>query len=106
MLDGLRAAGRMTIEVAGREVELDGGRLVAVDGAPVAGPVAGGPGETQARRVAAGLPGRAEADELLAVARWLRREARAGSVRVAGPVTPIQAAALATVLEGMEGSPA
>jgi hypothetical protein len=53
-----------------------------------------------------GRPGRAEADEILAVARWLRREARAGSVRVAGPVTSAQAAALADVLEGVERSPA
>ena len=53
----------------------------------------------------AGLPGRAEADELLAVARWLRREARAGSVRVVGAVSPPQAAALASVMEGVERSP-
>ena len=45
---------------------------------------------------------RAEADEILAVGRWLRREARAGAVRVLGPVDAAQAAALASVLEGVE----
>ena len=48
------------------------------------------------------LAAREEADELLAVGRWLRREARAGQVRLAGPVDLRAAAALATVLEGVE----
>lgn len=109
MVDGLRVAGRMTVDVAGHEVELDGGRLVAVDGAAGAWPAAATGGRSEAAPVetgATGRPGRAEADEILAVARWLRREARAGSVRVAGPVTAAQAAALADVLEGVERSPA
>jgi DNA polymerase-3 subunit epsilon len=99
MLDGLRASGRLTVDVAGHHVELDGGRLVAVDHAPT--PFAA----TRRAGSPAGLPGREEADELLAVARWLRREARAGQVRLVGPVTPEAAAALANVLEGVENSP-
>jgi DNA polymerase-3 subunit epsilon len=102
VVDGLRAGGRMTIEVAGHEIELDGGRLVAVDGTPAPWDAGPGPGAGGGR---AGPPGRAQADEVLAVGRWLRREARAGSVRVVGPVTPAQAAALAGVLEGVERAP-
>ena len=111
MVDGLRASGRMTVEVAGHEVELDGGRLVAIDGGPawvLAGGVPDGPAPASRRRIRAGgphpaaHPGRAEADELLAVARWLRRQARAGTVRAVGPVGSTQAAALAVVLDGVE----
>ena len=118
LVDALRASGHLTLDVAGHEVALDAGRLASVDGAPVPCPApesaarragaaanAGGPaaGGLAGRGPAAGgSPGRAEADELLAVARWLRREARAGAVRVVDPVTPLQAAALAVVLEGAE----
>jgi len=49
--------------------------------------------------------GRAEADEVLAVGRWLRREARAGAIRVVGPVDPMRSAALAAVLDGAEERP-
>jgi DNA polymerase-3 subunit epsilon len=105
MLDGLRASGHVTVDVSGHHVELDGGRLVAVDHAPA--PFAGRRDGAGSPPVSpAGLPGRAEADELLAVGRWLRREARAGQVRLVGPVTPAAAAALAAVLEGVEHSPA
>jgi len=98
VLDGLRASGPITVDVAGRHIELDGGRLVSVDGGPAPFPLTarheGGP--------PARLPGRGEADEVLAVGRWLRREARAGQVRLVGPVTTQAAAALAAVLEGVE----
>jgi DNA polymerase-3 subunit epsilon len=102
MVDGLRASGRMTVEVAGHEIGFDAGRLVAIDGAPAPWEV--GQGRVGSRPAGA-RSGRAEADERLAVARWLRREARAGSVRVAGPVTVAQAAALAEVLDGVERAP-
>jgi hypothetical protein len=92
LLSGLRASGRITVDVGGHHVELDGGRLVAIDHAPAPFPVKG----------PAPSPGREEADELLAVGRWLRREARAGQVRLVGPVTTAAAAALATVLDGAE----
>src|SRR5581483_4067038 len=90
VLDGLRAAGRLVLEVGGHVVELDGGRLVSVDrgSAPGAPPPA--------------IAGRAEADEVLAVGRWLRREARAGTVRLVGAADPGRAAALACVLDGVE----
>ncbi len=101
-LDGLRASGRITVDVAGHHVELDGGRLVAVDQGAAPFPLPGSPGGG----TRAAWAGREEADELLAVGRWLRREARAGQVRVIGPVEAVQAAALATVLDGVEGSPA
>ena len=56
-VDGLRASGRMTVDVAGHEVVLDGGRLMAVDGAPIAwSAAAGGPGG----RRAAGRPAASE----------------------------------------------
>jgi DNA polymerase-3 subunit epsilon len=101
MLDGLRASGRIVLDVAGHQVELDGGRLCSVDGAPLPFAVRGGP------EGARPLPSaREEADELQAVGRWLRREARAGQVRVVGPVDARAAAALALVLEGVEHSPA
>jgi hypothetical protein len=47
---------------------------------------------------------REEADERRAVGRGLRRAARAGLVRVVGPVGGQAAAALAAVLEGVERS--
>jgi DNA polymerase-3 subunit epsilon len=97
MLDGLRASGRMVVDVAGHQIELLDGRLVSVDGGPAPFP---SPGLKGGRR--APLAAREEADELLAVGRWLRREARAGQVRVVGPVDVRAAAALATVLEGAE----
>jgi hypothetical protein len=90
VLDGLRSAGRIVLDVGGHLVELDSGRLVSVDRGPV-------PGAAEP-----GVAGRAEADEVLAVGRWLRREARAGAVRVVGPVDARQAATLASVLEGAE----
>jgi hypothetical protein len=101
ILDGLRSSGRFTVEVGGHHVELDGGRLVSVDGGPSpftpkGGLDAGGRG---------GLPGRGEADELLAVGRGLRREARAGQVRVVSPITAEAAAGVAAALEGLEPSP-
>lgn len=103
MLDALRASGRLTVEVGGRQVELDGGRLLSVDGAPLSFPVKDGRGRDGGR----GRPtAREEADELQSVGRWLRREARAGQVRVVGPVDARAAAALALVLEGAESSPA
>ena len=102
MLDGLRSAGRIVVDVAGHHVELHHGRLVSVDGAPPLVPTPGGPDPH--RR--APLPAREEADELLAIARWLRRSARAAPVRVVGPIEAPAAAALATVLEGVETSPA
>jgi DNA polymerase-3 subunit epsilon len=95
LADGLRATGRMTLDVSGHQVELDGGLLLSVDGTPA-------PGAPPAADGRAGLPGREEADELLAVGRWLRREARAGRVRVVTPLAPPAAAALATALEGIE----
>jgi hypothetical protein len=101
ILDGLRGSGRITVEVAGHHVELDGGRLVSIDHAPAPFPV-----KRPASAPPAGPPGREEADEILAVGRWLRREARAGQVRLVSPVAPTAAAALATVLEGVEHSPA
>jgi hypothetical protein len=105
-LDGLRASGTVTVDVAGHHIELDGGRLVAIDHAPA--PLAG-TGRAARPGGSGGSPtgrfGREEADELLAVGRWLRREARAGQVRLVGPVTPAAAAALATVLEAVEHSP-
>ncbi len=101
MLDGLRASGRLIVDVAGRQIELLGGRLVSVDGGAAPFPVPGLDGRTRAP-----LAAREEADELLAVGRWLRREARAGQVRLASPVDPMAAAAIATVLEGAESSPA
>jgi excinuclease UvrABC nuclease subunit len=102
VLDGLQASGRITLDVAGHQVELDGGRLVGVDQRPAPLPLPGNPeGRTQA-----GWVRREEADELLAVGRWLRREARAGRVTVGGPVEAPQAAALAAVLEGVEGGSA
>jgi DNA polymerase-3 subunit epsilon len=97
ILDGLRASGRVTVDVAGSRVELDGGRLVSVDG----GPAPWAPATPAINR--AGLPGRAEADELLAVGRWLRREARAGRLRVVTALADRAAAALASVLEGIDG---
>ncbi len=111
VLDGLVASGRITLDVAGHQVELDGGRLVAVDQRPAPVPLRGSseghapagsvdPGSL-GRRARPGWVGREEADELLAVGRWLRREARAGQVRVVGPVEAPQAAALAAVLEGV-----
>jgi len=104
MVDGLRASGRLTVDVAGHQVELDGGRLVAVDQGPSPRvPAAGGATTAAAGRT--GWAGREEADELLAVGRWLRREARAGRVRVVGRVDASQAAALAAVLEGVENPP-
>jgi DNA polymerase-3 subunit epsilon len=102
MLDGLRASGRLMVDVAGHHIELHGGRLVSVDGAAAPFPLPrGASGNHRAPSTA-----REESDELLAVARWLRREARAGQVRVVGPVDAMAAAALATVLEGAEASPA
>lgn len=101
MLDGLRASGRLIVDVAGHQIELLDGRLVSVDGGAAPFPVPG-----LDRRTRAPLAAREEADELLAVGRWLRREARAGQVRLASPVDPMAAAALATVLEGAESSPA
>jgi DNA polymerase-3 subunit epsilon len=102
MLDALRASGRIVVDVSGHQVELDGGRLVSVDGAPLPVPVQGGQGRDGGR---AHPTAREEADELQAVGRWLRREARAGQVRVAGPVDHRAAAALAAVLEGVENVP-
>jgi DNA polymerase-3 subunit epsilon len=102
MLDGLRASGRLMVDVAGHHIELHGGRLVSVDGAAAPFPLPRGAiGNHRAPSTA-----REESDELLAVARWLRREARAGQVRVVGPIDAMAAAALATVLEGAEASPA
>jgi DNA polymerase-3 subunit epsilon len=95
MFDGLRAGGRITVEVGGHQVELDGGRLLTVDGGPPPFTPKGG-------LDAGSMPGREEADEILAVGRWLRREARAGQVRVVGPITGEASAALAAVLEGVE----
>jgi len=97
MLDGLRASGRLVVEVGGHQVELHDGRLVSVDGAAVPFPLPGRGGAP-----APPLAAREEADELMAVGRWLRREARAGQVRLVGPVDPKAAAALAVVLEGVE----
>ena len=97
MLDGLRASGRLVVDVGGHRIELHGGRLVSVDGAAAPYPLPPGRGASRAP-----LAAREEADELLAVGRWLRREARAGQVRVVGPVDGQAAAALATVLEGAE----
>lgn len=65
LLDGLRAAGRVTLEGVDGPVELDGGRLVASGLPPLAGP-----------------PGRADVDEVLTVGRWLEREARGGRLRL------------------------
>jgi DNA polymerase-3 subunit epsilon len=107
VLDGLRASGAITLEVAGHHVELAGGRLVAVDGAappwpaPGTGSVpegasAGSVGAEGLRR--SGSPGRAEADEILSVGRWLRREARAGRVRVVSQLDAPAAAALSAAL--------
>ena len=101
MLDGLRASGRLVVDVAGRQIELLDGRLVSVDGAAAPVPLPGQAGGTRNR-----LAAREEADELLAVGRWLRREARAGQVRLVAPVDVRAAAALATVLEGAESSAA
>jgi hypothetical protein len=101
MFDGLRAGGRITVEVAGHHVELAGGRLLSVDGGPAPFTPKGG---VRPSAGGSGLPGREEADELLAVGRWLRREARAGQVRVVGPIAPESAAALARVLEGVESA--
>ncbi|HEV8625136.1 MAG TPA: exonuclease domain-containing protein [Acidimicrobiia bacterium] len=98
MLDGLRASGQLVVDVGGHQVELHAGRLVSVDGAPAPFPLPGRGGASRAP-----LAAREEADELLAVGRWLRRAARAGHVRVAGPVESMAAAALAAVLEGVEG---
>ena len=95
MVDGLRASGRVTADVAGHQIELDGGRLVAVDG----GPAPWAPTPSPVPR--AGWVGRDEADELLAVGRWLRREARAGRVRLVSPLEGPAAAALAAVLDGI-----
>jgi hypothetical protein len=86
------------VDVGGHHVELHGGRLVSVDGAAAPFPLPGRGGASRAP-----LAAREEADELLAVGRWLRRAARAGHVRVAGPVESMAAAALAAVLEGVEG---
>jgi hypothetical protein len=97
MLDGLRGSGRLIVDVAGHQIELHGGRLVSVDGGAPPFPLPGRGGAVRAP-----LAAREEADELLAVGRWLRREARAGQVRVVGPVDVRAAAALATVLEGAE----
>lgn len=101
MLDGLRASGRLVVDVGGHQIELLGGRLVSVDGGAAPVPLPGLDGRTRAP-----LAAREEADELLAVGRWLRREARGGAVRLAGPVDLRAAAALATVLEGAEASSA
>src|SRR5581483_3854396 len=60
VLDGLRAAGRLVLDVGGHVVDLDRGRLVAVDRSPA--PSSAPPATA----------GRAEADEILAVGRWLR----------------------------------
>jgi DNA polymerase-3 subunit epsilon len=99
-IDGLRASGRITVEVGGHHVELDRGRLVAVDETPAPIP----PGSAGGRPP--GDPaGREEADELWAVGRWLRRAARAGQVRVVGSTTTAAAAAaLAAVLEASEST--
>ena len=101
ILDGLRGSGWITVEVGGHHVELDGGRLVSIDHAPAPFPLKRPPGAAPAAP-----PAREEADEVLAVGRWLRREARAGQVRLVGPVDPAAAAALASVLEGVDHSPA
>ena len=103
MLDGLRAGGRLVVDVGGHQIELHSGRLVSVDGADAPFPLPLPPGHGGASR--ARLAAREEADELRAVGRWLRREARAGQVRVVGPVDPMAAAGLATVLEGVESPP-
>jgi hypothetical protein len=102
LLDGLHSSGRMTVDVAGHHIELDGGRLVAVDQGTAPLPLRRSPDG----RARPGSSGRAEADEILAVGRWLRREARAGRVGVVGPVEAAQAAALAAVLEGADGGSA
>jgi DNA polymerase-3 subunit epsilon len=101
-LDGLRGSGRITVDVGGHHVELNGGRLVSVDHGPSLVPSTA-PAATVTRAAPAG---REEADELLAVGRWLRREARAGRVRIVGPVGSAEEAALAAVLAGLDGSPA
>jgi hypothetical protein len=101
MLDGLRGSGRLMVDVGGHQIELHDGRLISVNGSAAPFPLPG-----RAGAVRAPLAAREEADELLAVGRWLRREARAGAVRLAGPVDVRAAAALATVLEGVEDSPA
>ena len=103
MLDALRASDRIVVDVAGHQVELDRGRLLSVDGAPLPVAVQGGRRGDGGR---ASPTAREETDELQAVGRWLRREARAGQVRVAGPVDHRAAAALAAVLEGVENLPA
>jgi DNA polymerase III subunit epsilon len=95
MLDGLRSSGRLVVDVGGHGIELLGGRLVSVDGGAAPFPLPGLRDHTRAP-----LAAREEADELLAVGRWLRRESRAGAVRIAGPVDPTAAAALATILDG------
>jgi DNA polymerase-3 subunit epsilon len=101
MFDGLRASGRLVLDVGGHQIELQGGRLVSVDGAAVPFPLPGRDGAAPRGPLSA----REEFDELLAVGRWLRREARAGQIRVIAPIPPPAAAALATVLEGVESAP-
>ncbi|HEV7864492.1 MAG TPA: exonuclease domain-containing protein [Acidimicrobiia bacterium] len=109
VLDGLRGSGRVTVDVAGHHLEFDGGRLVSIDHGPMPLPADHGgglpapPGSGPSAPV--GLPGRPEADEILAVGRWLRRQARAGQVRIVPPVDAPAAAALATALEGLEAFP-
>jgi hypothetical protein len=103
MVNGLRASGRVTADVAGHQIDLDGGRLLAVDGGRLVS-VDGGPAPwapTPSPVPRAGWVGRDEADELLAVGRWLRREARAGRVRLVSPLEGPAAAALAAVLDGI-----
>jgi DNA polymerase-3 subunit epsilon len=100
MSDGLRASGRVVLDVAGHHVELHDGRLVSVDGSAPPFPLPGRAGGAATRPA---VSAREESDELLAVGRWLRREARAGQIRVVGPIDPRAAAALAAVLEGVEG---
>ena len=74
-LDAMRSAGRLVLDAGGRDLEVVGGLLALAHGpAGIAAlPLPGDPAAPARRE---------EVDEILAVARWLEREARRGAVRL------------------------
>ncbi|MDQ3947013.1 MAG: exonuclease domain-containing protein [Actinomycetota bacterium] len=80
-LDTVRAAGRVVVESGGNRLVIDGGRLETIGLPGPAGPLTPLPAPL----------GRAEADEILIVGRWLEREAAAGRLRLVHSDAPLDA---------------